>query len=120
MPFAPDSKLFNILYATNPFKPKYYNSGVNEDKLNSLPDLSFFFSDYNMFGAPKFKSDPRFPFTTHDHSMKCLLNFSVWRQCLLEHAGTSFDTEDEKAKVCKKYEKLAKFTCVDGDVSFKN
>eukprot|EP01080_Neovahlkampfia_damariscottae_P006003 gene6003-10001_t len=103
----------NLLYITNPV-PKVVGEYVNDEEiaeLPALPDLSQHFSKYNMFGSKKNTLDIRFPNNGADDTRKCQLNFGVWRQCLFEHSGDSFDEENPDAKICKKYHKLAMFTC---------
>jgi len=111
----------NLLYVTNPF-PEGLGEYVSEEQIGdlpALPDFSRRFSKYNEFGGKKATVDIRFPNNGADDTRKCQLNFGVWRQCLFEHSGDSFDPENKDAKICKKYHKLAVFTCPTFMVSEK-
>lgn len=108
------SPFFNLFYALNPFPESNYQTKATED-LPSLPDLTQQLGDYNIFGVRNIKNDPRFSFSTHDTIKKCMYNFAVWRQCLLEKSGPGLDEEDANASICKKYKTLAKGTCAIGE-----
>jgi hypothetical protein len=104
------SPVFNFFYWTNPF-PKRYFMEKEQENWPSLPDLSDHFSDLNFFGSPKLVLDPRFSFSNHDVIKKCMYNFAVWRQCLVEKTNATFDEEDPNAAICKKYSRQARMTC---------
>lgn len=102
--------LYNAIYATNPFGHEYRKEEVKN--MPSLPTtIRDFYDDHTPFAAPKKKLDARFPQKMRARENKCYYNYAVWRQCLLEHSGPSFDESDENAKICKKYKGLAIRTC---------
>jgi hypothetical protein len=110
----------NLLYITNPLPVEMgeYISEKEYGELPALPDFSQRFSQYTAFGGTKKRVDIRFPVNGSDNTKKCQINFAVWRQCLFEHSGESFDEEDPNAKICKKYQKLALHTCPTQMVTF--
>lgn len=100
----------------NPWPKKEYGTEATQE-LPSLPDLTQQFSEYNLFGQRKIKNDPRFSVSSMqgDTIKKCMYNFAVWRQCLLEKSGVSVDEENPNATICKKFKTLAKGTCPPGE-----
>jgi hypothetical protein len=111
------TSIYNLIYRMNPFPKKHYMEDESQE-LNSLPDLSHVFSDHNMFGSPKKKMDPRFDFQTTEFVKKCMVNFAVYRECLLEHSDGEFDPDHPNATICKNFRFLARRTCPSHEVFF--